>query len=85
MVLLIVKMEAIGMWDIFNGTQVPLSQHDVAHFNKYKKCDMFAFSSICEHVAQVVVQRLKLFANVVRCAQSVGILGGHIHVQQRRG
>ena len=62
------QMEAVGMWDIFTGKWVPPPQDDVAHFNKYKKCDILAFSTLCRHVAPAIVQRLKPFASGVRRA-----------------
>ena len=33
------QMEAVGMWDFYTGKWVPPPQDDIAHFNKYKKCD----------------------------------------------
>jgi len=62
------QMEAVGMWDFYTGKWVPPPQDDVAHFNKYKKCDILAFSSLCRHVAPAIVQRLKPFASGVRRA-----------------
>ena len=76
------QMEAVGMWDFFTGKWVPPPQDDVAHFNKYKKCDILAFSTLCRHVVPAIVQRLKPFSTGVRRApRAWAYLGDTYHAK----